>query len=172
MGFFGSLFGGQNSTLNQDINQAGNTMNFASGLGQSDLQMGSDFYKTLLSGNPEAIAKLLGPQISTIQKQGQQQLNTTAEFGNRSGGTNASAQTNMDTQRSEVEDMIAKLTGTAAGAVTDIGKFGVDTGLKANEISAEESQQKMKNIMDSIFGKGIQDFITTGLNAAEGAMGF
>ena len=163
MGFFGSLFGGSSSELNQDINNAGNTMNFGSALGQKDLSKGSDFWNTILSGNPDAIAKLLGPQISTIQKQGQQQLNTAEQFGNRSGGTNAAGQTNMDTQRSEVEDMIAKLTGEAAGQVTDIGKFGVDTGLKANEIQASEAEQKMKNIMDSLFGQ----MISSGAGALE-----
>ena len=47
-------------------------MNFGSALGQSDLQLGSDFYKTLMGGDPTAIGKLLGPQISNIHKQGQQ----------------------------------------------------------------------------------------------------
>ena len=165
MGFFGSLFGGQNSTLSGDIANAGNTMNFGSALGQSDLQLGSDFYKTLLNGSPEAIGKLLGPQISNIQKQGQQQLNTGAEFGNRSGGTNAAGQQNMDTQRADVESMISQLTGQAAGAVTGIGENALSLGLNANQLSAEESQLQMQNYQNSIFGQ----MISSGIGAAESA---
>ena len=171
MGFFGSLFGGQNSTLSGDIANAGNTMNFGSALGQSDLQLGSDFYKTLLNGSPEAIGKLLGPQISNIQKQGQENLNTKAEFGDRSGGTNASNQTSMDDQRAKVEQMISQLTGQAAGAVTGIGENAINTGLQANQLSAEESQMQMQNYQNSIFGKSLTDLAQTGLNAAEGASG-
>ena len=162
MGFFGSLFGGQNSTLSGDIANAGNTMNFGSALGQSDLQLGSDFYKTLLNGSPEAIGKLLGPQISNIQKQGQQQLNTGAEFGNRSGGTNAAGQQNMDTQRADVESMISQLTGQAAGAVTGIGENALNTSLQANELQAKESQQQMENWSNSIFGMGITEAAAAG----------
>lgn len=163
MGFLGALFGGQNPTLSTDINNAGNIMNFGTALGESDLMAGSDFYKTLLSGDPQAIGKLLGPQISNIQKQGQEQLNTAAEFGNRSGGTNAAAQTNMDTQRADVMNMISQLTGQAAQGVTGIGESALGTGLNANALQAKEAQQKMENEINSLFG----NMISSGIGAAE-----
>lgn len=167
-GFFSSLFEGSNPTLNNDIAQSGQISNFGTNLGEGDLTAGSDFYKTLLNGDPEATAKLLAPQISTIQGQGNQQIQTGAQFGNRSGGTNASNQTNIDTQRADVEQMIAQLTGQAASGLTGIGEAGLGFGLNANAQQAGESQQKMRNQQDSIlgglFGGGVSSLADLGIS--------
>ena len=157
MGFFGSLFTGNNPTLTSDIANSGQISNFGTNLGEKDLGIGSNFDQTLLSGNPEETAKLLAPQISTIQKQGQEQLNTSAEFGDRSGGTNASAQNNIDSQRAEVEKMIAQLTGHAADAITGIGENALGTGLNANKVQAQESDLKQKEQQNSLFGNVLGD---------------
>ena len=70
------LFTAHNPTLTGDIGNAGDIMQFGTDLGKQDLTQASGFDSSLLSGDPNAIGKLLGPQFSTIQKQGQQQLDT------------------------------------------------------------------------------------------------
>ena len=172
MGFFGGLFTGSNPTLNTDISQSGQISDFGTTLGEGDLSQASNFYSDLLSGDPSKIGQILGPQLSNIQQQGQQQLNTNAQFGNRSGGTNASNQQNMDSQRQQVEQMIAQLTGGAASGLTGIGTNALSTGLNANEVQANESQEKLANIDNSLFGKSITDFAQTAENAGEGELGF
>jgi hypothetical protein len=169
--FFGGILSGQNPTLSNDINSAGGILNFGTGTGETDITDASNFYKTILNGNPEETAKLLAPQISTIQGQGQQQLDTTAQFGNRSGGTNASNQTNMDTERANVERMIAQLTGGAAGALTGIGENALGTGLQANQVQAGESENKLKNEIDSIFGNVIGETAGAATSAGLGELG-
>src|SRR5208283_735050 len=141
-GFFSQIFGGSNPTLNNDISAASNQINFSTNLGQKDISTGSNFYNDLLSGDPTKIGQLLGPQLSGIQQQGQQQIQTAGEFGNRSGGTNAGNQQNIDTQRANVEKLISQLTGGAAQAVTGIGENQIGTALNANQISSQESQQQ------------------------------
>ena len=152
MGFFSSLFGGSNKALDSSVANSGQLMNFGTDLGTKDLTAGSNFYSDILSGDPTKIGELLGPQISDIQKQGQQQIQTQGEFGNRSGGTNASAQTNMDTQRANVEKLISQLTGQAASGVTGIGESALGTATTANALQANEGEMQLKNIMNSLFG--------------------
>jgi hypothetical protein len=167
MGFFGGLFGGSNDQINSDINQSAGVAGFGTGVGEGAVQSGLGFEEGLLSGNQAQEAQLLAPEIGNIQKQGQQQIQTAAQFGNRSGGTNASAQNDIDTQRSQVNDMVAKLTGNAAGAVMNEGNSLLGTGLKANQINEKEAQQRMENQKNSILGQGI----TNGVNAGEDFVG-
>jgi hypothetical protein len=170
--FLSSILGGANPTLGGDINQAGQIAGTETSLGEGAQQAGLGFQEQILSGNQADEAKLLAPQISNIQKQGQQQIQTASQFGTRSGGTNAAAQNNIDTQRGQVSDMISKLTGGAASALPGEGQNAVNTGLTANQTQADESEAQLKNFQDSILGKGISDFATTGLNAAEGGLNF
>src|SRR5271166_2799151 len=148
MSFFSSLFGGSNAAIDNATANAGQIMNFGTNLGEKNLTTGSNFYNDILSGDPTKIGAILGPELSGIQQQGQQQIQTAGEFGNRSGGTNAAAQTNIDSQRKAVEDMISKLTGSAAGAVTGIGENALGTGLNANQVSAQEGQMQLNDIMN------------------------
>ena len=121
MSFWGSLFGGQNKTLNSDMNQFGQIGGFATGLGESNLSQASNFYSSLLSGDPSKQAKALGPEIGAIQQQGQQARNTTAQFGNRSGGGNAWMQMAGDQSRGSINNMISSLLG---GAASSLGSYG------------------------------------------------
>ena len=166
-GFFNALFTGSNPTLSSDITGAGNISNFGTTLGEGDLTQSSDFYKDLLSGDPTKIGEILGPQLSNIQKQGQQQIQTAAEFGNRSGGTNAAAQTNIDSQRQNAQQLISQLTGQAASGLTGIGESALGTGLQANAQQAQESQEQLQNqkgsLLSSITGDVVgaaTDFLT------------
>jgi hypothetical protein len=169
MGFWGGLFGGSNSVENGNIDQAGQISGFSTGVGEGAVSNANNFYSTLLSGDPRAEAKLLAPQIDTMQKQGQQQLATTSEFGNRSGGTNASGQTNMDNSRANIDNMISQLTGGAASGEAALGENQMGLGLQSNELQDKEAQQRMQNQKNSILGQGLtkgselaEDFATGG----------
>lgn len=168
---FGGLFEGSNPTLSSDIANAGNITNFGINLGEGDLTQASNFDKELLSGNPTEIGQILGPQLSNIQKQGQQQIQTAAEFGNRSGGTNASAQTNIDSQRQNAQQLISQLTGQAESGLTGIGENALSTGLSANAQQAEQSQQALQNEQNSIFGNVIGEGVGAATTAGLGAIG-
>jgi hypothetical protein len=170
--FLSGIFTGSNPTLDGTIGNANDVMGFGTSVGKGDIGAASDFYKTLLGGNSAAEAKLLAPQIKTVQDQAQQKINTEQQFGDRSGGTNAGNQMTLDNARGSVDDMIAKLTGGAAGGLANLGTSTLGIGLNANEIAAREAQQRLENQRNSIFGKGIGDFASTALNAAEGGMGF
>jgi hypothetical protein len=147
-------------------------MGFGTSVGEGDINAASGFDETLLNGNPAETAKLLAAQISGITGRGQQQKSTLAQFGNRSGGNNSQAQTIDDTTRSGINDMVSKLTGDAASNIGNLGTSTLGIGLNANQVQAQEAEQQLQNQQNSIFGQGISDFAATGLNAAEGGLGF
>ncbi len=162
--FFFIIFAGANPKLGGDINNAGNEMNFGTAVGEGDTRKASDFYGDILGGDPEKISKLLAPQIKTMQEQGQQKLATTSQFGDRSGGTNASNQKTMDDTRANIDDMISKLTGGAASNLANIGTTEQGIGLSANELQEKEAQQQLENFQNSILGGAI----TSGVSGALG----
>lgn len=170
--FLSGIFAGNSSGLDAAEGNASNVAGFGTGVGESAVNQGLGFNEALLSGNQAEEARLLAPEISGIQKRGQQQIETAGQFGNRSGGTNAAAQNNIDTQRSNVNDMVSQLTKGAATDVTQTGMGLLNTGLNANAQQAQDAEMKLKNQKDSILGSGIADFSQTALNAAEGAIGF
>jgi hypothetical protein len=115
-----------------------------------------NFFSTLMSGDPKKTAQILAPQIAATQKQGQQQKQALSQFHTRSGGTTAAGQTIDDKTRANISDIIANLTGSAAGEAAKMGQGLVDTGLYALGQQATMSQQQMANWEDSIFGKGLR----------------
>ncbi len=169
---FGDIFTGNNGTINGDINNAGGVMGFGTSVGEGDIGAASDWYKTLMGGNSAAEAKLLAPQIKTIQDQAQQRINTTQQFGDRSGGENAGNQMTLDNARGNVDNMVSQLTGNAADSIGRLGTSTLGLGLEANSLQEREAQQKLENERNSIAGKSIADFGQTGLDAFEGKLGF
>ena len=101
-----------------------------------------------------SLHQLLAPQISGITGQAQQQKNTLAQFGDRSGGNNSKAQTIDDTTRASINDMIAKLTGSAASGLGTLGTSSLGLGLSATDQQAQEAQQKLQNQQQSLLGRG------------------
>jgi len=166
------MFGGSNPTLNQGINKAGQISGFGTSKGEGLLTSSGNFFQSLLGGDPAATAKLLAPQIRTAQNQAQQAKNTAAQFGTRSGGTNARAQTIDDTTRANITSMISKLTGDAATQAATMGQNLIDTGMKALNDQVQFSQAQMENWANSIFGQGMSSaagFATrAGLSAIPG----
>lgn len=162
--FLSSLFTGSNPTLSGDIGSAGNIMGFGTSVGEGDVSAASSFDQDLLGGDESKISKLLAPQISTMQKQGQQKLATTSQFGDRSGGVNASNQQTTDTTRANIDDSISRLTGDAAKDIGTLGTSTLGIGLNANQVQAGESQEQQQDIANSILGSGI----SAGVGALEG----
>jgi hypothetical protein len=164
MGFWGSLFGGSNPTLTKDMNAFGSVGGFATSLGEQNLSQASAFNSALLSGDTAKIGKLLAPQTSAIQGQKQQQLNSTAQFHNRSGGNNASSQMAGDKARSSVNDLISSLTSGALSNASTMGSSLLSQGTAAYGDQLKASQLQMANWSNSILGMGL----TQGAGFAEG----
>jgi hypothetical protein len=164
--FLSGLFSGSNPTLTADSNEAGQVAGFGISQGEGDISNASGFYNDLLSGNQSTIAKLLAPQIGDITGQAQQDKNALAQFGNRSGGNNAKAQTIDDKTRSNINDMIAKLTGSAASGLGTLGTSSLGLGLTATDQQAQEAQQKLQNQQQSLLGGAITGGIGDLLDSA------
>jgi hypothetical protein len=153
--FLGSLFGGQNKTLNSNINNMGSLANFSSNIGTGDTTAASDFWKGIMSGDPTKIATVLAPQIRTMQNQAQQQKNTMGQFGQRSGGTTSAANAIDSNTRGNIDQLIGQLTGQGAQQLGQLGTTNLELGQQGNMTQAELSQQRMKNFMNSILGTAL-----------------
>ncbi len=152
MGFFSGIFGGKNDTLNTNIPALQGVGATATSTGSADVTTGSDFFRGLLDGKATSV---LAPQIRAQQNQGANKLQTLFQFGNRSGGTNAQAATTADSTRANINDMIAKLKGQAAGSLSTLGSSLLNTGIGAYNASSDTSQMRMNNWKDSIAGNAI-----------------
>jgi len=130
-----SFFGigeGPSGAEKTDAGILGNVANFGIGQGEGDILKAQNFWSSILSGDPSKISQVLGPEESAINKQGQQQKKTLAEFGTRSGGTAAVGQTIGDTTRGSIQSMIAQLTSGAAGSLGNLGSGLLNTGASAS----------------------------------------
>ena len=168
MSFLSSLFGGSNPTLNQQMGTLGTIAGTATSAGQADISSASNLWNQILAGDT---SKILAPQTSAIQKQGQQKLQALSQFGTRSGGTAAEAATTGDTTKANINDLIASLTGSAASSLGSMGQNLLNTGLGAYGQQAGVSQQQMKNWQDSIFGGALTGGVGLALGKAGSALG-
>ena len=119
---------------------------FAGSVGEGLLSNSSAIMNALLSGNQAQISQLLAPQISAVAKQANQKTQTNAEFGSRSGGTNASNQNTMDTARSSVNDMISSLTSGSISGAASTGTNLLNSSITANNnvFSQNETEQNQR----------------------------
>lgn len=159
-GFLSGIFTGSNPTLGGTIGTAKNIAGFGTGKGEGYTSTAGDFLQQIMGGNPAVISKLLAPQIGAEANQANQKIQTNAEFGDRSGGTNASNQTTLDTTRGNIDDMISRITGGAVGQLGQMGENLLNTGLNANDEAAKLSQEQLQNQQQSLLGgilnKGVQ----------------
>lgn len=163
MSWLSSMFGGQNKTLNSDINQSGQIGGFATGLGMSNATSGSNWLQSIISGDPSKISQALAPQISSQQGQISQAKKGLGEFSTRSGGT-ASAASNMDAQgRGNIINLVGGLQSGAANSLLSSGSGLLGTGLSAYGQQAEQSQQQMQNWQNSILGGALTGAAGIGL---------
>lgn len=163
-GFLSGLFSGSNSTLSSAIPQFGSISQYGVNSGEGDINQANSFWGSILSGDSSKIGQALGPQISNIQQQGQQQKQQLGQFGNRSGGQNASAQTIGDSTRSQVNNMVSSLTGSAASNLGSLGTNLLSQGTSALGDQVSASQMQLQNWQNSIMGSGL----SMGIGGLEG----
>lgn len=162
--FLSAIFGGSNPTLNADINKSGADASWDTGQGEGDITAGTDFLKSIISGDATKTSQALAPQISAAKTSAQQDQKTATEMGNRGGGTNATNASMRDKIHGYITNLIGQLTGSAATALPSIGTNLTSQGTAATAQQSAEAQQRFKNWQDSILGKSIG----TGVGAAEG----
>lgn len=171
-GFFGIGQGPSGQEKDQYAEEA-QLANFSTSQGEGDILASDNFWKSILSGDSGAVAKVLGPEFSAINKQSQQQKKTASEFGNRSGGTNAGNQMADDTTRTTVDEMLSSLTGKAAGALGSSGHNLLGIGSSAHGQAfdmAHVMQQQHAAKMNDLF-KSIADVATSVIGGAAGGGG-
>ena len=154
--FFGIGMGPSNQEKQQYGLVSGDA-GFGSSQGKSDIMKSQDFWSSILSGDMSQISKVLAPEISSVNKQTQQRKMTTSEFGNRGGGTNSYSQSLDDNALSSIRGMIAKLTGSAASNLGNMGEHLLDTGVSAGEgafgeakTMHDQNEAKWEDIFNSI----------------------
>lgn len=138
-GFFG-IGQGPNQGETGQAGDTGALANFATSTGEGDIGAASNFWKSILSGDPSKIAQVLGPEISGINKQNQQQKKTASEFGNRGGGTNAVMQESDEKTRGAYQSGVSSLLGGAASSLGSIGGSLLSTGLSGHEAAFGQQQ--------------------------------
>lgn len=164
MGLFG-IGMGSTPQESQMYGLTGEIGRFGTSQGENDILQSQNFWSAIMSGDPQKIATVLGPQMSTINRQAQQQKKTAAEFGTRSGGTTA-AMNALDTSTlSSIRGMIANLTGSAASNLGSMGENLFSTGLSGatsafGEAQTMQQQQaaKMNDIFKSAVDVGLAPF--------------
>jgi hypothetical protein len=154
-GFFGIGYG-PNQGQKSEAGAEGAIGNFATSEGEADIGASDKFWQAILSGDPGQISKVLGPELSAVNKQAQQSKKTSSEFGNRGGGTNAGAQMTDDNVKASINGMIAKLTSKAADTLGGTGGGLLSTGLTAHNAAFgadttihDENEAKWNDIFSS-----------------------
>lgn len=117
--------------------QLGDLSTFTSNTGQGDVTNANSYYNGILSGDPAKIAQTLAPEISSGAQSAEQQKKTTAEFGNRGGGTNSSSQAIDSGERGNIINLEGGLQRDAAGAEASLGTNLL--GQATNNITADAS---------------------------------
>lgn len=179
-GFFG-IGQGPSREQKQQYGIMTGVENFGISAGEKATGKSLDFWSAILSGDPMAISKVMGPTFSAINQQGQQQKKTASEFGTRSGGTAALMNAVDDRTLSSIRGLLANLTGTAAGQLGSMGESLIGAGTTAGGYAMSEADRmqqenaaKWNDIFNSIasiagtaggFGKagGLFNKILTGV---------
>jgi hypothetical protein len=126
-------------------------------MGQNNLTLSSQFFTDLLN-NP---MKALAPEVSASQKQVQQQQKTTAEFGNRAGGTNAATQAAPAAARSDIINLMGATQTGAASQLSSQGQNLLNTGISGTETAFgeagtlhDQAMQQMNDLIKSSLAVG------------------
>lgn len=127
LGAFGDL-----NSLMYNTKAKGNSEFTAGGAG---LDSAMKYFQSLLSGDRSTISGAISPEISTLTGQAQQDKQTQSEFGNRSGGTNASNQQTSDRISGEITNLINSLIPGAAQELGTLGATREGLGLEALNLS-------------------------------------
>jgi hypothetical protein len=159
---------GPSSQEKQAYGNLNSLAGFGSQHGQNDISQAESFYSSILSGDRGKQAQVLAPEISTLKSQAQQRKNTGAEFGNRSGGTNASMQLVDDNVHSDINRMVDSLLSGSAGALASIGEnqTGQASGNYAQVFGEATTMQQQEQAKWNDIFKSISDVATGALGGA------
>lgn len=131
------------------------------GQGQSNLTAGaedtgkaSDYYASVLSGNPAAVMKAASPAVNAVTREADAQKRQNAEFGNRTGGKIEADQNLAATTRGQVGDVISKARSGAAAGLERTGseKSGVGTTETGQGLSATSGAGSLASTITSEAG--------------------
>ena len=117
-GIFDLTQGDPTSTEQSELGSLG-TQETSTGTAATNAAQG--YYGGILSGNQAQIAETLAPEISSGAQAEQQQKQTNAEFGNRSGGTNSSTQAADSQERGNIINLIGQAQQGAASGEASLG---------------------------------------------------
>lgn len=145
MSWLSSLFSGDKS-VSKAASSLMATGTQATGQGMGDVSTAQNFFNQILSGGA---AKALAPQISSIEKQQQQQVQQAGQFGTRSGGTAATMAAAGDVTRANINDLISSMTGTAASNIGSLGTNLLGIGTGASQAGANLQLQN-KSLFSSL----------------------
>jgi hypothetical protein len=165
MGWWDSLFTGNNPTLSANIQKTGAIGDWATGQGEKNVGTASNFWNSILSGDSSKISQSLAPEISSAKTSANQDMKTTAMFGGRSGGTAASNAATKDSIHGYITNLIGSLTGNAASSLASTGGGLLSTGLSAYGQQEQADAARMQNWSDSILGLGVTHAVGAGISA-------
>jgi hypothetical protein len=165
MGFWDSLFTGQNKTLDTAVGTTGQVAGFGTGRGEKNLSTASDWWNSIISGDATKQMQAVAPEASAAKKSAQQDTKTATELGTRSGGTAASNAATTDKIHEYMTNLLGSLTGSAVSGLATTGSNLLNTGLEATGMQSKLSEQQMQDWNNSLFGLAV----TKGGGFAEGA---
>lgn len=143
---------GPSSGEKSNYNALSGASTFATGLGEGNTALSSEFFRNLLVDPTKALA----PEISAGQKAVQQTAKTNAEFHNRGGGTNASTQAATATNRGNIINLMGTTQTGAASNLASSGTNLLNAGISGSEAGFDESktmqEQHAKQLNDLISG--------------------
>jgi hypothetical protein len=143
MALAGSIFGlVEGDPDQQQENQLGGLSNYQTGVGEGLTTAGAGEEEDILSGDPTKIAQAEAPEITAQQGQIQGQELQNANFGNRSGGTNASTQNAQGAGRGNIIDLTGGLINSTAGAA--VGQGSNLMGQASSNINSEASMKRQQ----------------------------
>jgi hypothetical protein len=170
-GFFSSLFGGQNKTLNSDMAQEGSLAGFSTGIGEKDTTAASQYQNDILSGDPTKESEALAPEISAAKKRSEEAKKARSENGNRGGGNNSANAAADAGVNSDILNMEGGLKSGAASALGSMGQSNLQNATSNLQSQEAMSQQQMENYANSILGKGITSATSSAESAGLDALG-
>lgn len=142
--------------------------------GEKNTNQASTYWSDILSGDPTKTAAAVAPQANIIRGQAQQQKLTTSEFGNRSGGTNATGQMIDTSSASAIQNLVNSLIPQAASHLEKIGSDQLQ--LSANTATSLGDQTEKAREFDTQqankLGGGIGSLLKGGIGSVfEGLAG-
>lgn len=104
---------------------------YETGVGETDTTAASQYDLSLLSGDPTKVATAINPEVTAAKTNAQNQKKSTAEFGNRGGGTGAASEAIDDTTRGNIVSLVAGERGKSASDLSSLGSTNL-SGASAN----------------------------------------